>query len=243
MKIAVMTALVALGIAGAYATSSHAGSPPVPQDRKLATKVIQYELQINATEEGSPQYLKLQEAQGALLDQMAETDFDGYETLRENMRDNAPTVNEFARWATEEEIVADMDLSPAEQAELERNALIEMTSTASAPVLINVYIGSQSMDMSVNGTRVLSGPVATARPGYSTPRGCRKPWLLNKTQYSTKYHAPMPNSVFFVGGVALHTGNVRVKSHGCVHLNPAASLQVFNTVKKFGMSKTVVCVH
>jgi len=33
----------------------------------------------------------------------------------------------------------------------------------------------------------------------------------------------MPNSVFFNGGIAFHTGSLTTLSHGCIHLSAAAS--------------------
>ena len=42
--------------------------------------------------------------------------------------------------------------------------------------------------------------------------------------------APMPNSVFFDGGIAFHAGSVYVWSHGCIHLEWAASEYFFNNL-------------
>ena len=68
--------------------------------------------------------------------------------------------------------------------------------------------------------------VSTARSGYYTPRGTFGVTRTAKVYYSRKYdNSPMPNSVFFHGGYAIHgTGYIknlgRPASHGCVRLHP-----------------------
>jgi lipoprotein-anchoring transpeptidase ErfK/SrfK len=55
--------------------------------------------------------------------------------------------------------------------------------------------------------------------------------------YSRKYDmSPMPNSIFFLGGYAIHgTGYVnglgRPASHGCVRLAPGNAAALFNLVR------------
>jgi lipoprotein-anchoring transpeptidase ErfK/SrfK len=68
--------------------------------------------------------------------------------------------------------------------------------------------------------------VSTARSGYRTPRGTYRPYLLLRTHYSHKYDmSPMPYSIFFAGGYAIHgtysTASLgRPASHGCIRLAP-----------------------
>lgn len=51
--------------------------------------------------------------------------------------------------------------------------------------------------------------------------------------YSTLFdNAPMPNSVFFNGGIAFHAGSLRVTSHGCIHLSNAASLVFYEALNR-----------
>jgi lipoprotein-anchoring transpeptidase ErfK/SrfK len=58
--------------------------------------------------------------------------------------------------------------------------------------------------------------------------------------YSKKYdNAPMPHSIFFRGGYAIHgtyaTGALgRPVSHGCVRLSPAHAAQLYDMVKREG---------
>ena len=80
-------------------------------------------------------------------------------------------------------------------------------------------------------------PVSTARRGYSTPSGTFHPYSLQPMHYSKKYdNAPMPHSIFFSGGYAIHatphTGNLgRPASHGCVRLAPHNASYLYNVVK------------
>lgn len=80
-------------------------------------------------------------------------------------------------------------------------------------------------------------PVSTAKRGYYTPTGTFTPYSLQPMHYSKKYdNAPMPHSIFFSGGYAIHatphTGNLgRPASHGCVRLSPANAAALYNIVK------------
>ena len=94
-----------------------------------------------------------------------------------------------------------------------------------------------------SGGKVIYGPVPmlSGRPGFRTPSGNFTVYWKDKNHYSTIYdNAPMPNSVFFVGGVAFHAGSLSVLSHGCIHLSYTASevywdnLSYGDTVSVFG---------
>jgi hypothetical protein len=77
-----------------------------------------------------------------------------------------------------------------------------------------------------SGGTITYGPVpmVSGRPGYRTPAGTFQVYWKDKDHHSSLYdNAPMPNSVFFVGGVAFHEGSLSVLSHGCVHLSWDAS--------------------
>ena len=80
-------------------------------------------------------------------------------------------------------------------------------------------------------------PVSTARRGYHTPTGTFTPYSLQTMHYSRKYdNAPMPHSIFFSGGYAIHAtphvGNLgRPASHGCVRLHPANAASLYNMTK------------
>jgi len=89
-------------------------------------------------------------------------------------------------------------------------------------------------------------PVSTARKGYKTPYGDFSPYYLAKMHYSKKYdNAPMPHSIFFKGGYAIHaTYDIkrlgRPASHGCIRLHPEHAERLFYWVKEVGMDHTAI---
>ena len=117
-------------------------------------------------------------------------------------------------------------------------------SAAQARVRVHIDLSSQRMTVeSSSGTYVW--PVSTARSGYSTPRGAYAPTSLQRMHYSHKYHmSPMPYSIFFRGGYAIHgtyaTGALgRPASHGCVRLAPGNAAALFQMVKNEGASISI----
>jgi lipoprotein-anchoring transpeptidase ErfK/SrfK len=117
-----------------------------------------------------------------------------------------------------------------------------------ATVEAKISLSSQRMYVSVNGVRKYSWAVSTARPGYRTPTGTFRPHRLERSWYSRKYDmAPMPHSVFFYGGYAIHGTNAvgslgRPVSHGCVRLAPGNAATLYSLVSKYGMGNTRVVV-
>jgi lipoprotein-anchoring transpeptidase ErfK/SrfK len=114
-----------------------------------------------------------------------------------------------------------------------------------APVLqVHIDISSQSMSVRANGWSYGNWRVSTARSGYYTPRGSYSVKRLAKMHYSRKYdNSPMPNSVFFHGGYAIHgTGSIRSlgrpASHGCVRLHPSNAAALYSLVQKYGARRT-----
>jgi len=132
--------------------------------------------------------------------------------------------------------------------------LVWVTATpvdaAKAPAAVNITIdiSSQFMAVNVNGWPYGRWKVSTARSGYWTPRGKFRPFSLRKIYYSRKYdNAPMPNSIFFHGGYAIHgTGHIkslgRPASHGCIRLAPRNAAALYNLVKKHGMGSTRITI-
>lgn len=119
-------------------------------------------------------------------------------------------------------------------------ALVVLPQSASAMVDIRIDLGTQTMTVqSDKGARYV-WPVSSARAGYVTPRGVYRPTTMAKMHYSRKYHmAPMPHSIFFKGGYAIHgtteARNLgRPASHGCVRLSKANAATLFALVKEEG---------
>jgi lipoprotein-anchoring transpeptidase ErfK/SrfK len=90
--------------------------------------------------------------------------------------------------------------------------------------------------------------VSTARAGYRTPNGVYHPEWLARKWYSTIYHhSPMPYSIFFHGGFAIHgsyeTGRLgSPASHGCIRLHPAHAATLFALVQDQGTGRTEIVV-
>jgi len=88
--------------------------------------------------------------------------------------------------------------------------------------------------------------VSTGREGYDTPTGNFQPYLLKPMHYSSKYeNAPMPNSIFFHGGYAIHaTYDIkhlgRPASHGCVRLSPQDAKWLYRLIKEHGKENTYI---
>jgi len=121
--------------------------------------------------------------------------------------------------------------------------------TASYAAMLEASIDVSSQTMTVRyGMSIYRWTVSTARPGYFTPRGTYRPQRTAKMWYSKKYHmSPMPYSVFFHGGYAIHgTGAVRQlgrpASHGCVRLHTANAATFYAMVKEVGFGNTRIIV-
>ena len=110
---------------------------------------------------------------------------------------------------------------------------------AQARVQIDVDLSSQTMHVSGNGADY-DWPVSTARAGYATPRGHYHSGHLERMHYSHKYHmSPMPYSIFFAGGYAIHgtysTADLgRPASHGCIRLSPGHAEILYGMVQGQG---------
>ncbi|MEV6910038.1 L,D-transpeptidase [Amycolatopsis sp. NPDC051071] len=81
--------------------------------------------------------------------------------------------------------------------------------------------------------KVIYGPVKQlpGKKGHVTPTGVFHVSAKVKNYHSKEFDAPMPNSVFFLPGIAFHTGSLSVYSHGCIHLSAAASQKYFTTLQ------------
>ncbi len=112
---------------------------------------------------------------------------------------------------------------------------------AEKPVVVaRVDVSSQSIEVSVNGWSYGTWPVSTAGRGYHTPHGTFGVQRLAAVYYSKKYdNSPMPHSVFFSGGNAIH-GSYHIRSlghpasHGCVRLSPEHAAELYALVQKYG---------
>lgn len=120
-------------------------------------------------------------------------------------------------------------------------ALFGHSRHAEAAVEARINISSQRMIVMVDGVKAGEYAVSTGRKGYRTPVGEYQPQRMHKKYYSKKYHnSPMPNSIFFNGGIAVH-GTTEIArlgkpaSHGCVRMHPQQAAVLFELVKSHGM--------
>jgi lipoprotein-anchoring transpeptidase ErfK/SrfK len=127
-------------------------------------------------------------------------------------------------------------------------ALVFAFPAAAAKVEARIDISSQRMYVKVNGVNKYTWPVSTGRSGYGTPTGTFRPQRLERNWYSRKYdNAPMPHSVFFRGGYAIHgTTSIRnlgrPASHGCVRLHPSNAAKLYSLIQQNGMGNSRVIV-
>lgn len=128
-------------------------------------------------------------------------------------------------------------------------ALLSLTAVAArASVLISVDKSMQQMSVSVDGVPRYRWVVSTGRAGYGTPSGTYRPQRMERTWFSKEYYnSPMPHSIFFHGGYAIH-GSYEIHhlggpaSHGCIRLHPANAATLFALVKQRGMGDTTIVV-
>jgi len=117
---------------------------------------------------------------------------------------------------------------------------------AQAKVNISVDLSSQRMIVQSDNGASYSWPISSARAGYVTPRGTFHPTSLQTMHRSKKYHnSPMPHSIFFHGGYAIHgtyavSALGRPASHGCIRVAPAHAAALFSLVRREG---AVISIH
>lgn len=116
-------------------------------------------------------------------------------------------------------------------------------------LVAQVDLSSQTMTVMKSGRVLYRWKVSTGRKGYYTPTGSYRPKWLARMHYSSKYdNAPMPHSIFFRGGYAVHGTNAisrlgRPASHGCVRLHPRNAATLYALVKKTGYANSRIVIR
>ena len=105
--------------------------------------------------------------------------------------------------------------------------------TRAEEIAVTVDKTAQSLTVEVDGVKRYQWAVSTARRGYSTTNGSYRPEWLARKWYSREYDwSPMPYSIFFSGGYAIH-GSYEIShlgspaSHGCIRLHPENAAVLF----------------
>jgi lipoprotein-anchoring transpeptidase ErfK/SrfK len=128
-------------------------------------------------------------------------------------------------------------------------AAMSTLAPARADVMVHIDRYSQRMDVSIDGYRRYSWPVSTGRSGYGTPSGVFHPQTMARRWFSRKYYnSPMPYSIFFYHGFAIH-GTYELSrlggpaSHGCVRLHPQHAAALFALIQRDGPRTTRIVIN
>ncbi|HEY2528929.1 MAG TPA: L,D-transpeptidase [Xanthobacteraceae bacterium] len=128
-------------------------------------------------------------------------------------------------------------------------ALCLLANRAEADVIVHIDRSSQTMTVVVDGTPRYRWLISTGRPGLGTPGGIFHPHRLARSWFSRRYdNSPMPHSIFFTGGIAIHGSYEvarlgRAVSHGCVRLDPGHAAMLYGLVQREGTDRTTIVVH
>ena len=115
-------------------------------------------------------------------------------------------------------------------------------------IVARVDLSRQRMMVYVDNALVHTFPVSTGQGRYRTPTGRWNAAWLSPKHRSRKYNnAPMPWSVFFHDGYAVHgTTEIsalgRPASHGCIRLHPDNAKIFYTLAKDAGLPNTLIAV-
>ena len=115
-------------------------------------------------------------------------------------------------------------------------------------ITAKVDLSEQKMRVFINNKFWQEWKVSSGGKGHRTPTGKYRPTRLHEKWFSrTYYNSPMPHSVFFHHGYAIHATTYlrslgRPASHGCVRLHPQHAKAFFNLVQEFGSNKTRIII-
>ena len=118
-----------------------------------------------------------------------------------------------------------------------------------ADIVVQIDKSSQRMSVSVDGAPRYNWPVSTGGGGYGTPSGVFHPQSMQRMHFSRKYYnSPMPHSIFFYYGFAIHGTNDISRlggpaSHGCVRLHPSNAATLFALVQRNGAASTRIVIN
>ena len=127
-------------------------------------------------------------------------------------------------------------------------ALAWLVGVESAEAKLDILVDKATQRMLViqDGYIRYMWPVSTGRDNMATPNGVYSPQRLERNWFSAEYYSsPMPFSIFFHNGYAIH-GSYAIDrlggpaSHGCVRLHPHHAAILFDLVQQEGPSNTTI---
>ena len=128
------------------------------------------------------------------------------------------------------------------------SALVWLIGLEGAEAKLDILVDKATQRMLViqDGYIRYMWPVSTGRDSMATPNGSYAPQRLERNWFSREYYdSPMPFSIFFHGGYAIH-GSYAIDrlggpaSHGCVRLHPHHAAILFDLVQQEGADKTTI---
>src|SRR5687767_4709180 len=127
--------------------------------------------------------------------------------------------------------------------------LLSAVGPSQAAILVEIEKSTQTMYVTVNGVTRHQWPVSTGRGRFGTPNGVFRPKRLERRWFSRRYYgSPLPYSVFFHKGYAIH-GTREIHrlggpaSHGCVRLHPRNAATLFSLVQGSGPGRTRIEIY
>lgn len=128
-------------------------------------------------------------------------------------------------------------------------ALFCLTTVAHANELIITVDISDQMMLIDTPYETVAMDVSTGAEGSETPTGVYQPYLMKPMHYSSQFNdAPMPYSIFFYKGYAIH-GTESINSlgypdsAGCVRLHPENANWVYRLVREYGKENTIIIIQ
>lgn len=232
MKIKVLAGALVIALAGGESARAEAAGQMAAGSGGVPTVTI-----INKASEGA------QPAEPNAVSIVEETEAEGVLPSRAVETMTEPEAETDAR------VDGAVDADLAEETEDETAAAVEAAPPPSPTLHIDVDLTRQMMTVSAESGVLHTWPISSGRQGHRTPTGTFRPTWMARSWFSRQYdNAPMPHSIFFHQGVAIHgswaTRSLgRPASHGCVRLAPKNARTLFALVSRHGKARTQIVVH
>jgi len=123
---------------------------------------------------------------------------------------------------------------------------IELAKKKQRQLLAKIDISQQRMRVYRGDELIHIWKISSGKKGHATPRGRYKVLSTVKHYKSIKYNnTPMPYSVFFKPGYAIHATNQikrlgNIASHGCIRLHTKNAKKFYALVRKMGKRNTKI---